>query len=398
MPRWLIFTAFIVVATLIVGSVHFYLYRRLVISTALTGHWAFALRALLAALAAGIPLSFGAARLLDHQLARYLVFPVYVWLGVMLMLFFALLGTEVVRAGIWLVGRIMGDGGAMADPARRVFLSRIMAGGATGTVLAAAGVGVARGLGVLAVKKVEVVLPHLPRQLDGFTIAQLTDLHLGPMRGRDWLARVVQKTNALKPDLVAITGDLVDGTVTQLTSVVEPLKELKANQGVFFTTGNHEYFADLHGWMAHLPKLGLRILHNEHVTVGQPGAGASFDLAGVDDHGGRRFAPGHGVDVGKALKGRAPGRAVVLLAHQPRVAEEASRHQVGLVLSGHTHGGQIWPWRYLVYLQQPYISGLHDHHGTQIYVSEGTGFWGPPMRVGTTAEIALVTLRSPGKA
>ena len=148
--------------------------------------------------------------------------------------------------------------------------------------------------------------------------------------------------------------------------------------------------------MRRLPILGLRVLHNERVVIGS--GDAALELAGVDDHAGRRFDPDHGADVARAMKGRDPTRASVLLAHQPRVADEAARHQVGLVLSGHTHRGQIWPWRYLVYLQQPYVSGLHRHGGTQIYVSEGTGFWGPPMRIGSTAEITLVTLRSPARA
>jgi len=393
------FTVFICVAMTIVGGVHFYLYRRLVVSPGLTGQWATAARTLLVALAAGVPISFAASRLLDVQVARYLVFPVYVWLGLMLMFFFALLGTEVVRAAAWLAGRLSEGAGAVADPSRRVFFSRVLAGGVTGAVLTAASVATARGLGVLAVKRLDVVLPHLPRELDGFTVAQLTDLHIGPMRGRKWIERVVRKTNSLGADVIAITGDLVDGTVEQLARAVEPLGELKARHGVYFTTGNHEYFSDLHGWLRHLPTLGMKVLHNEHVTVRRPGKNASLALAGVDDHSGGRFAADHGPDVGKALAGLKPDSPVVLLAHQPRIADEAARHDVGLVLSGHTHGGQIWPWRYLVYLQQPYVSGLHDHGGgTQVYVSEGTGFWGPPMRLGSTAEIALVTLRSPSTA
>jgi len=260
-------------------------------------------------------------------------------------------------------------------------------------VLPAAGVGVARGLGVPAVKHVRVTLPGLPQQFDGFTIAQLTDLHLGPMRSGEWLAQVVAKTNAQKPDLVAITGDLVDGSVAELGADVAPLRSLKAPEGVFFVTGNHEYFNDLQGWMKHLPGLGLRVLHNQHVTIQR--GGAAFDLAGVDDPTGRRFAVGHGTDVPQALRGHDPARPVVLLAHQPNVIDDAARHGVKLVLSGHTHGGQLWPFVYLVGLSQPYLGGLHDHAGTQIYVSHGTGFWGPPMRLGTTAEITLVTLRSP---
>jgi predicted MPP superfamily phosphohydrolase len=396
MPRWSLFLIFFTIAVTVVTAVHYYIYRRLVVSPALPMPWATITRFTLIALAASIPLSFLVARLLDTKVSRYVLFPVYVWMGLMLMFFFLLLSLELVRGLTWILARVGRYQDLLADPARRLFLSRVLAGTATGTVFAAAAVGIARGLGKLVVKPVEVTLPKLPRELDGFRIAQLTDLHLGPMRSRDWLAEVVRKTNAARPDLVAITGDLVDGTVEQLADTVEPLRALKAPHGVFFTTGNHEYFTDLHGWLAHLPKLGLRVLRNERVPVER--SGARFDLAGVDDEEGRRFAPGHGADVARAMKGRDADRAVVLLAHQPRTVEDAARHGVELMLSGHTHGGQIWPWRYLVRLQQPYVSGLHDHEGTQIYVSEGTGFWGPPIRLGTTAEITMVILRSPAAA
>jgi predicted MPP superfamily phosphohydrolase len=205
---------------------------------------------------------------------------------------------------------------------------------------------------------------------------------------------VVEKTNALSPDLVAITGDLAEGSVAKFGKEVEPLRKLSAPQGVFFVTGNHEYFHDLDGWLGLLDEFGIRVLRNERVPIGR--GGDSFDLAGIDDHDGGRIAPGHGPDLGKALESRDPARALVLLAHQPRIIDEAARLGVGLVLSGHTHGGQIWPFSYLVYLQQPYVRGLKESGGTKLYLSSGTGFWGPPMRLGTTAEIALITLRNPG--
>ena len=392
MPRWLLFLLFFTVALGVVGGVHYYLYRRLVVGPVLPAPYHTLAKYALIALAAAIPLSFIVARLVDNQISRYFIFPVYVWLGLMLMLFFLLLGLDLAHGLAWLVARITGHGEALSDPDRRLFISRAIAGTAAGTVLTAATFGVAHGLGTLAVKRVNVKLPRLPKELDGFTIAQLTDLHLGPMRGREWMAEVVAKTNALKPDLVAITGDLVDGSVAQLRDDAAPLASLKSKNGVFFVTGNHEYFVDLQGWMKHLPTLGMTVLRNDCRTIRR--GSAAFDLAGVDDHEGHRMAPGHGADVAKALKKHDPNRALVLLAHQPKAVEEAAKHHVGLVLSGHTHGGQIWPWGYLVYLQQPYVRGLHNHEGTQIYVSHGTGFWGPPIRLGSTAEITLITLRA----
>ena len=390
MPRWLTFLIFLSVATTIVAGVHYYIYRRLVVAPSLPGHWGGVARTAIVALGLAIPLSFFVVRLVDNSISRYVVYPVYVWLGFMLLFLVVLLATDLVRVVVWVATRLSGQTELLSAPERRLFFSRVLAGTAAGTVLTAAGTGLARGLGKLVVKEVEVKLPHLPRALDGFTIVQLTDLHLGPMRHRGWMTEVVERTNALAPDLVAITGDLVDGSIEQLAGDVEPLRSLQAPHGTFFVTGNHEYFVDAVGWVKHLSGLGLRVLSNERVTIER--GGAAFDLAGVEDYQGR--AMGRGTDVSGALRGRDPERALVLLAHQPRVIDEAARHDVGLVLAGHTHGGQIWPWGYFVYLQQPYVSGLHHHGGTQIYVSHGTGFWGPPMRLGSTAEITRVTLRA----
>lgn len=395
MPRWSFFLLFFAIAALVLGGVHYYFYRRLVLAPSLPGPWHKAAAIAVVALALSFPLSFFVSRALDIAVARVVVFPIYVWLGMMLMLFTLLVGIDVLYGIARLGARIAGHHGLVADPGRRLFLARTIAGAATGTVLVATGVALWQGLARLVVKRVEVVLPKLPAALDGFRIAQLTDIHLGTMRAGDWFDNVVGRTNELGADLIAITGDLADARPEQIPREVAMLGKLAAPQGVFFVTGNHEYFIDLEGWLRTIAGLNIRVLRNECVTIGR--GGAAFDLAGVDDHAGRRFAPGHGTDVPKAMQGRDPARASVLLAHQPQAIEEASQHDVGLVLSGHTHGGQIWPWNYLVYLQQPYVRGLHDHKGTQIYVSQGTGFWGPPMRLGSTAEISLITLRSPDR-
>ncbi|MBW2529000.1 MAG: metallophosphoesterase [Deltaproteobacteria bacterium] len=396
MPRWVLFLIFFSVSVLILGSVHFYFYRRLFVAPVLPPPWPKVGAVALIVATLSFPISFFVVRTLEIGPAKLVVFPVYVWLGVMMMLFFTLLGIDVVRGAIWLGSRIAGQDSPLADPGRRQLIARLLAGAAAGTVLTASGVALGRGLGRLAMKRVDVLLRNLPPELDGFTIAQLTDLHLGAMRHGSWVDEVVRETNRLHPDLIAITGDLADATPQQLAREVAALGRLEAKHGVYFVTGNHEYFIDLPGWLHALRSIGIRVLRNERVAIGR--GDAEFDLAGVDDHQGARMAPGHGPDVAKAMRGADGARASVLLAHQPRVIFEAAEHRIGLVLSGHTHGGQIWPWRYLVYLQQPYVSGLHEHEGTQIYVSEGTGFWGPPMRLGSTAEISLVTLRSPGRA
>jgi predicted MPP superfamily phosphohydrolase len=340
-----------------------------------------------------IPLSFIVSRILDKCLARLFVVPVYVWLGFVMLLFFLVLGVDAVRGFLCIGSRITGLTCPFGDPANRLLLWRVTAGAGTGLVLLATIFSIWWGLSRLVVKRLDITLPKLPAELDGFTLVQLSDLHLDLVHGRKWLAGVVERTNALNPDLIVITGDLAEGSVAQFTDEVEPLGDLSAPHGVFFVTGNHEYFHDLNGWLEHLDGLGVRVLRNERVSIGSDGA--AFDLAGIDDHEGGRIEPGHGPELEQAMDGRDPERAVVLLAHQPRAVSAASKHDVGLVLSGHTHGGQIWPFSYMVYLQQPYVRGLKVHNGTQLYISAGTGFWGPPMRLGTTAEITLMTLRAP---
>jgi len=387
------FLTFMSIALLIMGGVHFYVFTRLVAETLIPLPWSAALGWALGLAVISIPLSFMTSRVLDKCVARYFVVPVYVWMGFIFQLFFLVLGIDVVRGVGKLALRLTGAGSLFSDPAQALFAWRLVAGAAAGFIFLTTVIGVWWGLSRLVVKRVEIRLPKLPEALDGFTILQLSDLHLDLVHGREWLAGVVERAQALEPDLIAITGDLAEGSVAQFAEDVEPLRELSAPYGVYFVTGNHEYFHDLDRWLSRLDEFGIRVLRNERVTVAV--GDAVFDLAGVDDHEGSRLAPGHGPDLDGALEGRDPERALVLLAHQPRIIQEAARHEVGLVLSGHTHGGQIWPFSYLVYLQQPYVKGLKRLDGTQLYLSSGTGFWGPPMRLGTTAEMTLLTLRSP---
>jgi predicted MPP superfamily phosphohydrolase len=240
------------------------------------------------------------------------------------------------------------------------------------------------------VARVRVPLAKLPASMSGTRIVQISDLHFGGATGPAYLAHVVAMVNALEPDLVAITGDLLDGTVAGLGPLLGPLGELRARYGVYFVTGNHEYYWGANEWIAHLPSLGLRVLDNERVSIGGPEG--SFDLAGVSDplsvdHGGSH-------DIPRALAGRDPSRPVVLLAHQPSGLYEASQLGVSLQLSGHTHGGQLYPLRYVLMLDQPFVDGLHRLRDTWIYVTRGAGYWGPPMRLGAPPEVAEITLVS----
>jgi hypothetical protein len=286
----------------------------------------------------------------------------------------------------------------MHDPERRLLIQRAFGLTALSATAVLGGVSLWNGMRPVIVRPLTVTLDRLPQSLDGLRIAQITDLHIGPMVGSEWLRQVVDKVNALKPDLIAVTGDVVDGSVEELRQHVAPLADLAAPLGVYFITGNHEYYSGVDAWCAHIATLGLRVLRNERVSITAGAQQDSFDLAGVDDWASHAF-PGEGPNLPKALAGRNPDKPLVLLAHQPAAIHEAAAHGVDLQLSGHTHGGQIWPFTYLVYLQQPYVEGLHRHRdtATQIYVSAGTGFWGPPMRLGTKAEITHITLRSSQK-
>jgi predicted MPP superfamily phosphohydrolase len=220
---------------------------------------------------------------------------------------------------------------------------------------------------------------------------QITDIHVGPTIGGAFMEELVAKVNALRPDVVAITGDLVDGSVSQLGDFVRPLGKLQAKDGVYFVTGNHEYYSGVDEWTAFVESLGIKVLANERVRV--RGDDAGFDLAGVHDWSAGQF--GAGPDLKRATTGRDETRALVLLAHQPRQVLEAAKLGVDLQISGHTHGGQLWPWTYAVKLQQPYVAGLHAHGSAQIYVSSGTGYWGPPMRLFVPAEITCIELSAP---
>jgi predicted MPP superfamily phosphohydrolase len=243
---------------------------------------------------------------------------------------------------------------------------------------------------VAAVRAVDVPIPALPQALHGFTIAQITDVHIGPTIGRDYVEAVVAVVNGLDADLVAITGDLVDGSVPHLAHHTEPLARLTARHGTYFVTGNHEYYSGAHAWVAELRRLGMRVLLNEHVVLDHDGA--ALVVAGVTDHSAHHFDPAHRSDPAAAIAG-APGDSVkLLLAHQPRSAFAAESAGFDLQLSGHTHGGQFLPWNFFVRLQQPFTAGLKRLGTLWIYTSRGTGYWGPPKRLGAPSEITRLRL------
>jgi predicted MPP superfamily phosphohydrolase len=279
-------------------------------------------------------------------------------------------------------------------PGRRMFITRSAAAIAGVGALATVGFGVREALGDPVVRRVPVTLAKLDPRMSGLRIAVVSDIHLGPLTGIGHTRRITRMINELQADVVTIVGDLVDGTVAELGAHARPLGGLESRYGTYYVTGNHEYYTP-NGpaeWEAELTSLGVRPLRNERVEISH--GGGVLDLAGVNDLNGR--SSGDGPDLGRALGGRDTSRPVVLLAHQPVQVEQAAGFGVDLQLSGHTHGGQIVPFDRVVALSQPVVAGLATVRGTQVYVTRGAGYWGPPVRVGAPPEIALMELR-PGR-
>ncbi|MBX3203698.1 MAG: metallophosphoesterase [Labilithrix sp.] len=381
------YVVFFLVASLVMGSAHRYVWARLVRDAALPAPWARVATLALVFLFVVLMAGFVAFRFLPRSVSSPWMWTSYTWLGVLFFLVMALGLSDLARV---VTLRVQAEGaGAIDDPERRQAVSRLFAGAAALLGLGASGAGMASALSAVSVKRVRVAIDRLAKSASGTRIVQLTDVHVGPTIGKGFIEDVVARVNALEPDVVAITGDLVDGSVAELAEHVAPLAKLRAKHGVFFVTGNHEYYSGVDEWIAHLGKLGVNVLRNERVRIG---GAEGFDLAGIDDHSSSGYGGGHGSDLAKALEGRDEARACVLLAHQPRGIELAERLGVDLQLSGHTHGGQMFPWNFAVRLQQPFVAGLHRLARAQIYVSCGTGYWGPPMRVGAPAEITEIEL------
>lgn len=403
---------FFVAAVLVVGAGHFYLWRRLVRDTTASGRlrrvgfWVFV--GLLVLTFA----TFAGTRVLPGWAGTALAWPGYLWLALFFYLLVILAVLELPALAVRLVlRRTAVRGEALADvgtgsrthvssqplsdapgPAgyssRRVFLARSVAVTAGLASVALVGSGVSSALGMPRLKRIQIPLARLPRSADGLRIALVSDIHLGPLNRGARTGRIVEMINGLDADLVAIVGDLVDGSVAELGAAAAPLRDLHSRYGTFFVTGNHEYFSGYQEWLAQVDRLGMRALRNQRVEL--PGG---LDLAGVNDVTGGSF--GDGPDYDAALGGRDPSRPVVLLAHQPIQAPDAARHGVDLQLSGHTHGGQIAPFQLIVRASgQPVVSGLGEVDGMPVYVTNGAGFWGPPVRVGAPPDVTLVQLRT----
>lgn len=387
MQRWtsLLLMMLVLAGVLVAG--HYYLWTQLIRDTGVGFPTRRVMIGILVALGVAFPAAVIIARFVPPASSTWWITPVYLWIGVSTVLVLSVAAVGLLRNGYSLAASGLGA----TDPDRRQALARFAAAVALSIGLGASGWAALEGRRV-RIKRIEVPLKKLPKALEGLSIVQVSDLHIGPVIGREFVERVVAMVNDLAPDIVAITGDLVDATVEELSAEVAPLARLTARLGTFFVTGNHEYFADAPGWCKHLGQLGVRVLRNEHVAIER--GGQVLHLAGIDDYESERIEVGHGPDLAKAVAGRDVTRPLVLLAHQPKAIYEAVRHGVDLQLSGHTHGGQLWPLGWLHRISQPVVAGLKKFNDTFLYVSCGTGSSGPPMRLAAPAEITHITLRA----
>jgi predicted MPP superfamily phosphohydrolase len=389
---------FVGLILVIVGLIHLYLWKRLVRDPLRPG-WGRRIGGLLAILLAVL----SPATLIGVQTGhvKWLAWPGYVWLALMFYLLVVLVICEVPRlvaALGWRLVRRRGKGLEAAQPVgaatsaqrggveRRLVLARGAAIFAGLTAAGVTGYGIKTALGPPRLDRVQIPLAKLPRALDGTRLAVVSDIHLGPLRGSHHVGRIVDLINSVNADIVCVVGDLVDGTVAELGRFAQPLAGIRSRQGAYFVTGNHEYYSGFQPWVDEVARLRIRPLRNERVELG------GLDLAGVNDLGGTGY--GDAPDFGKALGGRNPSRPVVLMAHQPLMAHDAARYGVDLQVSGHTHGGQMVPFNLLVRLDQPIVSGFGRVDGVPVYVTNGAGFWGPPVRVGAPPQVSVIDLRA----
>lgn len=390
---------FIVVLIAVLALMHFYAWTRLAKNTTAPGRPRRVATVLFLIPAGILFVGLILPRVFDTRDSAWLAWPAFVWLALVFYLVLALLVLEPVRLALrgWVKRGGAQDGTepgfARESPAvnRRMFLARGGAAAAGVASVALVGTGASIALGPPKMLQVPVRIGRIDPAFNGFRIAVVSDVHLGPMLGRSHTERIVRMINEAEPDLVAIVGDLVDGTVNELGAAVEPLQDLSAREGSFFVTGNHEYFTqDTDEWLHELERLGVAPLRNESTLIRR--GGATFALLGVNDVAGERNSDPPDFD--RAMAGVGPSEATVLLAHQPVQVSEAAERGIDLQLSGHTHGGQMWPFHHIVSAVQPSIAGLSTVGDTQLYVTRGAGFWGPPVRVGAPPDISVLTLHA----
>jgi predicted MPP superfamily phosphohydrolase len=361
-------------------GLHAYLGLRLFVAPAWPAPWAALGEGLLALLAVTMLAGLMLTRREPTWWTRATQWVAFVWLGAFGVLLSAVVAADGVGAVLRWTG-VVEDVHALARGKALVVFA---------VVLPAVVFAFFTARGRAKVERVTVSVEGLGAGLSGLKVVQISDIHIGPTLDAAWLRRVVAQVNALEPDVVAVTGDLVDGSVDALREQMTPLTELRAKHGVFYVTGNHEYYHGGRAWAAEVARLGLTVLHNEHRVVERDGA--RLVVAGVTDYNAGSIDPEHASRPDLALAGAAADVPRLLLAHQPRTALSLQGLRVDLQLSGHTHGGQIFPFMFFVKFQQPVVQGLATVAGVRVYTHRGTGYWGPPLRLGPAPEIAELTL------
>jgi predicted MPP superfamily phosphohydrolase len=377
-----------VVCTLIaivLGS-HYYIAKRLVLDPGIPEPWRTG--SLLVIAFAGANMFAVRIRSLNipRSWLRLLAWPSSVWMGLGFWLVLLLVFSDLVLGLAHLVRA------TPLTPEVEASISAIRAAMVAGGAAIAGVVALRSGLSPPRHQRVEIELERWPRELDRFRIVQITDIHIGKILDRRFAEHVVNRVNDLAPDLIVVTGDLADGDVQDLAADVAPFGRLSAKRGVFFVTGNHDHYSGVLAWVAKVGELGMRTLRNERVEIRE--GDAVFDLVGVDDHRGSMVGEDGRADLPSALAGRDVGRPAILLAHDPSTFRQASELEIDLQISGHTHGGQIWPFHYFVRLAIPFVAGRYSRNGSELYVSRGTGFWGPPMRLFAPSEITELVIRA----
>ncbi len=276
------------------------------------------------------------------------------------------------------------------DPSRRSFLTNAGNAALVGATVTLTGYGIGRAVRGPDVVKVDIPISNLPKPFHGFKILQISDLHISMTLKEKYVRTVVDRICREQADMIVFTGDLADGHAKDLGREARPLADLDAEFGKFFVTGNHDYYSGIDQWLARIKHVGFTPLINQHCLIEK--GSARIVLAGITDYRADRIVPGHASDPGKALTAAPTSVPRIMLAHQPKSIFQTERHNVDLMICGHTHGGQYIPWNFMVPVDQPYVHGLHRHNSTLVYVNRGTGYWGPPMRIGAPPEITILRL------
>ncbi|HOX46472.1 MAG TPA: metallophosphoesterase [Myxococcota bacterium] len=385
MPRWIMFLAFFLGFGLVVGLAHWYLYRRARRVFGLASRRGRLLLGLaLALLATSYPLARGLVHWSYNPFTCGLYFAAGVWMGLGLHL---LLWTAAGHL-LFLLLRALRQVQAL-ERRLRLGLERalFLAGALAAMGLAAYALFEARCGAELT--RLEVPVRGLPAALDGFRIAQISDVHVGVVVGEERLRELVEQVNALQADLVVITGDLVDEDAERFEAVRAPMSALRARLGVLAVTGNHEYFSDAEATVRSASQAGIRFLRHDCLEL------EGLWVCGLDDPAAYRL--GTKPPELEEVLGQVPAEApLVFLYHQPVGLERAAAAGADLMLSGHTHRGQLWPLRLISRFIYPRQAGLYEHEGARLYVSRGVGTWGPPMRLGSPPELVELTLRRGG--